>query len=61
MKKCMFLTLLCFPVLVMAQMINYPATKQEKELVGEVKALTERVYDVFNGNVKQKRLSTTNG
>lgn len=61
MKRCMFLTLLCFPVLVMAQMINYPATKQEKELVGEVKALTERVYDVFNGNVKQKRLSTTNG
>ncbi|AVM51503.1 hypothetical protein [Capnocytophaga sp. oral taxon 878] len=61
MRKGLFLTLLCVPLLGVAQMINTPASRQEKKLVGEVKSYTERVYDVFNGNVQQKRLSTTNG
>ena len=52
MKK--FLILLLFPFIGMAQIINTPATRLEKELNGKVKALVERTYDVFQGNLKTK-------
>ena len=58
MKK--FLILLLFPFIGMAQIINTPATRLEKELNGKAKALVERTYDVFQGNLKQKRLATEN-
>lgn len=55
-----FLILLLFPFIGMAQIINTPATRLEKELNGKAKALVERTYDVFQGNLKQKRLATEN-
>ncbi len=58
MKKMIFLCL--FPSLGMAQIVNPPITRADKELKGEVKTMVERTYDVYRGDLKQKRLATEN-
>ena len=50
------LFLCLFPLLGMAQIVNPPITRADKELKGEVKTMVERTYDVYRGELKQKRL-----
>ena len=54
------LFLCLFPSLGMAQIVNPPITRADKELKGEVKTMVERTYDVYRGDLKQKRLATEN-
>ena len=59
MMKRIFLYLL-LPLMGSAQIINLPATRAEKEVTDNVTTLTERTYDVYRGNLTQKRLATEN-
>ena len=59
MMKRIFLYLL-LPLIGSAQIMNLPATRAEKEVTDNVSTLTERTYDVYRGNLTQKRLATEN-
>ena len=59
MMKRIFLYLL-LPLMGSAQIMNLPATRAEKEVTDNVSTLTERTYDVYRGNLTQKRLATEN-
>ena len=58
MKRILLYTLL--PLIGSAQIMNLPATRTEKEVADNVSTLTERTYDVYRGNLTQKRLATEN-
>ena len=58
MKKILLFALL--PLIGSAQIMNLPATRTEKEVTDNISTLTERTYDVYHGNLTQKRLATEN-
>ena len=47
MNKIFIFTVLLCSISLNAQIVNTPATAQEKELIGNVQQLVERVYDVY--------------
>ena len=60
MNKVFIFTVLLCSISLNAQIVNTPATAQEKELIGNVQQLVERVYDVYKDNLQQKRLAVEN-
>lgn len=60
MNKIFIFTVLLCSISLNAQIVNTPATAQEKELIGNVQQLVERVYDVYKDNLQQKRLAVEN-